>query len=165
MSREFWAVRHPAWVVGGLAIAVAVMTAWLLRAKSGVNTAAVLSLTAGSFSLAAQPTTVMRQNIAYAQAAGLAAGLTAWVRYLIGCWLARREGMLPRRVGRFLNWAYDANLLRMSGTAAQFRHRELQAWLISHTKDHPAQAGQKQENKVLYRAKVKRNPAIPAGPG
>ena len=119
----------------------------------------------GSFSLAAAPTSVMRQNITYALmialtialagglagglaygfavglafglagglavglVAGLVSGLEVWVRYLTGCWLARRKGLLPRRVGRFLDWAYRANLLRMSGTAAQFRHRELQDWL------------------------------------
>ena len=44
MNRGFWAVRRPAWVAGGLAVAVAVMTVWLLQAKSGVNTATVLSL-------------------------------------------------------------------------------------------------------------------------
>jgi len=52
MSREFWALRRPAWVAAGLAIAVVVMTAWLLRAKSGVNTATVLSLTVSILSLA-----------------------------------------------------------------------------------------------------------------
>lgn len=52
MNRGFWAVRRPAWVAGGLAVAVVVMTVWLLRAKSGVNTAAVLSLTVSVLSLA-----------------------------------------------------------------------------------------------------------------
>ena len=59
-------------------------------------------------------------------------GLVVWVRYMLGCWLARRQGLLPRRVGRFLDWAYKAKLLRMSGTAIQFRHRELQEWLSLH---------------------------------
>jgi len=78
-------------------------------------------------------------GLAFELTAGLALGLTGglgfglgiWVRYVIGAWLARRKRLLPRRVGRFLDWAYDANLLRMSGTAAQFRHRELQDWLLS----------------------------------
>jgi hypothetical protein len=124
---------------------------------------------AGNFSLAAEPTTVMRQNITYALVVGLAVGvavglgvgleggspfgpsyglvagltnglaagvavgliggLATWIRYVIGCMLARRKGMLPQRVGQFLDWAYRANLLRMSGTGIQFRHRELQVWL------------------------------------
>jgi hypothetical protein len=114
----------------------------------------------GSFSLAVQPTTVMRQSITYGLAGGLAVGLTAgltiglrfglevWIRYLIGCWIAHQQGKLPRRVGRFLDWAYRANLLRMAGTAAQFRHRELQDWLISATKDPSALTAQKEENKI-----------------
>jgi hypothetical protein len=52
MSRGFWVVRRPVWVVGGLAVAVVVMTVWLLRAKSGGNTATVLSLTVSIVSLA-----------------------------------------------------------------------------------------------------------------
>ena len=72
-------------------------------------------------------------------AVGLAVGLGVWVRYIIGCWLARRQGMLPRRVGQFLDWAYRANLLRMSGIATQFRHRELQAWLLLTAKNTAAQ--------------------------
>lgn len=74
---------------------------------------------------------------------GLAYGLVIWLRYLIGSRLARRKGLLPPRVGRFLDWAYRANLLRMSGTAAQFRHRELQDWLLStrlESSEPPAQA-------------------------
>jgi len=75
-------------------------------------------------------------------AVGMALGLAIWIRYLIGCWLARRKGLLPRRVGRFFNWACRAGLLRMSGTAAQFRHRELQAWLMSQAKDRDTQIAQ-----------------------
>jgi hypothetical protein len=52
MSREFWAGRRPAWVVGGLVVAVVAMTVWLLRAKSGVNIATVLALTVSIVSLA-----------------------------------------------------------------------------------------------------------------
>ncbi|MFH8491299.1 NACHT domain-containing protein [Streptomyces longisporoflavus] len=33
---------------------------------------------------------------------------------------------LPWRLGRFLTWCYDAGLVRVAGTAYQFRHRELQ---------------------------------------
>jgi hypothetical protein len=72
---------------------------------------------------------------ATALALGLAVGLAVWVRYMIGCWLARRKEMLPRRVGQFLDWAYSASLLRMSGTAIQFRHRDLQDWLVPHPPD------------------------------
>ncbi len=83
-------------------------------------------------------------GIVLATALGLAfaltLGLDVWVRYLIGCSVARRRGLLPRRVGRFLDWAYQANLLRMSGTAIQFRHRELQAWLTAPARVSPVPA-------------------------
>jgi hypothetical protein len=40
-----------------------------------------------------------------------------------------RTGQLPIRLGAFLDWAYGAGLLRLSGIAIQFRHREFQEWL------------------------------------
>ncbi|MFD5017146.1 NACHT domain-containing protein [Streptomyces chartreusis] len=43
-----------------------------------------------------------------------------------------RGRILPWRLGAFLNWCYDAGLLRISGIAYQFRHRELQDWLADH---------------------------------
>jgi hypothetical protein len=168
----------PGGLAGGLAVGVTIGLA--VGLTEGV---------AGSFSLAAQPTSIMRQNIAYCLAivlgfglavgsggvllylhaygrttalpngavvgvavgvafgltVALVSGLDAWLRYLIGCWLARRAGMLPRRVGQFLDWAYSANLLRMSGTAVQFRHRELQDWLVRHPGDFPAQTPPEQQ--------------------
>ncbi|MFG3439386.1 NACHT domain-containing protein [Nonomuraea sp. NPDC047897] len=58
----------------------------------------------------------------------------------LGPLLARRylglllsvRGRLPWRLGRFLNRCYDAGLLRVSGIAYQFRHRELQDYLAAH---------------------------------
>ncbi|MBV1855053.1 hypothetical protein [Catellatospora tritici] len=55
--------------------------------------------------------------------------VSLWPSYLIGTWLAARKGRLPRRPARFLDWAYEAGLLRLSGGSIQFRHRELQDWL------------------------------------
>ncbi|MEU4508674.1 NACHT domain-containing protein [Nonomuraea wenchangensis] len=51
-------------------------------------------------------------------------------RYL-GLLLATR-GRLPWRLGRFLHRCYDAGLLRISGIAYQFRHRELRDHLAAH---------------------------------
>ncbi|MFE6942141.1 NACHT domain-containing protein [Streptomyces chartreusis] len=71
-------------------------------------------------------------------ATGIALGLicVTWLqarasrRYLIFlCCTPRR---LPWRLGAFLNWAYEAGLLRISGMAYQYRHRELQDWLTAH---------------------------------
>jgi hypothetical protein len=74
-------------------------------------------------------------GIALGAALGAAFGGTAWIRYMLGCGLARRKGLLPPRVGQFLDWAYRASLLRMSGTATQFRHHELQTWLSGSAPD------------------------------
>ncbi|MDI2129028.1 NACHT domain-containing protein [Yinghuangia seranimata] len=66
-------------------------------------------------------------------AASLVAGLYvltgAGRRYLVFLLCARG---LPWRLGAFLHWSYGAGLLRVSGVAYQFRHRELQAWLAAH---------------------------------
>jgi hypothetical protein len=51
----------------------------------------------------------------------------AWTRYVILLLCAWR--LLPWRFGTFLDWAYRGGLLRISGNAYQFRHRELQEWL------------------------------------
>ncbi|MEU9405828.1 NACHT domain-containing protein [Streptomyces sp. NPDC048281] len=73
-------------------------------------------------------------GLAFGLAYGLAAGLY-WLagagrRYLVFLCCAR--GRLPWHLGAFLNWAYQAGLLRISGVAYQFRHRELQDWLTAH---------------------------------
>ncbi|MFD5635768.1 NACHT domain-containing protein [Streptomyces sp. NPDC127077] len=66
----------------------------------------------------------------------LVIALTLWTfsrsscRYLLALLLA--AGYLPFRLARFLHWAHGAGLLRVSGPAYQFRHREFQEWLIRH---------------------------------
>ncbi|MDQ1024621.1 hypothetical protein QF035_002203 [Streptomyces umbrinus] len=61
---------------------------------------------------------------------GLAGGL-AGTRYIALLLCTRRwsNRWLPWRLGRFLNWCYDAELIRMAGSSYQFRHRELQDYL------------------------------------
>jgi hypothetical protein len=68
---------------------------------------------------------------------GLAVGLVVWlgigavwIRYVIGVLCASARRRLPLRVKSFMTWACDSGLLRVAGTAYQFRHRELQAWLV-----------------------------------
>ncbi|KQX78540.1 hypothetical protein ASD48_35090 [Streptomyces sp. Root1310] len=39
---------------------------------------------------------------------------------------------LPWRLGHFLRWCYRSGLIRVAGTAYQFRHRELQDHLARH---------------------------------
>jgi len=71
---------------------------------------------------------------------GLAGGITLvcnspWPRYAVSCLLLARRGELPLRPATFLDWAYDGGLVRLSGIAVQFRHREFQTWLITHGKE------------------------------
>ena len=51
MSREFWADRRPGWVAAGLVVAIVSLTVWLLRDKSGANTANILALPVAIVSL------------------------------------------------------------------------------------------------------------------
>jgi hypothetical protein len=50
-------------------------------------------------------------------------------RYAVGVALAAAQGKSPWRLGHFLDWAYNAGLLRVAGSAYQFRHDELKTWL------------------------------------
>ncbi|MGY3677625.1 NACHT domain-containing protein [Streptomyces sp. TE33382] len=57
----------------------------------------------------------------------------AGVRYMAFLLCTRRwwsDQPLPWRLGRFLDWCCDAGLIRTAGIAYQFRHRELQDFLI-----------------------------------
>ncbi|MEV0280143.1 NACHT domain-containing protein [Streptomyces sp. NPDC050610] len=70
-------------------------------------------------------------------AIGLAVGLAVTLiraaplrRY--AAFLICTRGKLPWRLGAFLDWCCAAGLMRQSGTAYQFRHRELQQWLTDH---------------------------------
>ena len=54
-----------------------------------------------------------------------------WPRYFIATRALSRRQELPTRPAVFLDWAYDAGLLRLAGVAVQFRHRDLQKHLIA----------------------------------
>ncbi|MFC5203130.1 NACHT domain-containing protein [Streptomyces kaempferi] len=81
-------------------------------------------------------------------AAGLAFGLTFGIvlaitagarassRYAVFLLCSRRR--LPFRLGLFLDWTVTAGLMRYSGPAYQYRHRELQHWLRQHPQPPPA---------------------------
>ncbi|MBQ0850328.1 NACHT domain-containing protein [Streptomyces sp. BH-SS-21] len=62
--------------------------------------------------------------------AGLAAGFSTSRRYAVFLLCSRRR--LPLQLGLFLDWAVTAGLMRYSGPAYQYRHRELQHWLRRH---------------------------------
>jgi hypothetical protein len=66
-------------------------------------------------------------------AKGIADGLCGW-RYL-GLLISTRRWSsrwLPWRLGHFLTWCYDAGLLRIANIGYQFRHGEIQDFLLTH---------------------------------
>ncbi|MES5825482.1 NACHT domain-containing protein [Streptomyces sp. RG80] len=63
-------------------------------------------------------------------ATALLSGAQASRRYAVFLLCSRRH--LPFRLGLFLDWAVTAGLMRYSGPAYQYRHRELQHWLRQH---------------------------------
>ncbi|BEL05675.1 hypothetical protein Q0Z83_038660 [Actinoplanes sichuanensis] len=79
-------------------------------------------------------TTVDPMPAAFAAvAAGAGFGLfgrRSWFRFAIGWGIAVARGRLPLTFTAFLRWAAAAGLLRTSGSAYQFRHLELQQWLL-----------------------------------
>jgi hypothetical protein len=102
-------------------------------------------------SVAARPAEIIRADLAVGLAVGLTPGILGpigWAvfgpalaltigagtgrRYLAFLICSRMTKKLPLRLIAFLNWACTAGLLRMSGTAYQFRHREIQHWLATH---------------------------------
>jgi NACHT domain len=60
------------------------------------------------------------------------AAKSPWPRYLFAVLFLAYQRDLPRRPAVFMNWAYQAGLMRLSGIAVQFRHREFQTWLVTH---------------------------------
>jgi hypothetical protein len=56
------------------------------------------------------------------------AAKSPWPRYLFAVLFLAHQGDLPRRPAVFMNWTYQAGLMRLSGIAVQFRHREFQTW-------------------------------------
>lgn len=64
----------------------------------------------------------------------------SWIRYGLGIFFSAARGRLPWRFKRFCRWACDAGLLRPSGAAYQFRHPEIQAWLLADPKSGESKA-------------------------
>ncbi|MFF3459722.1 hypothetical protein ACFYXH_36585 [Streptomyces sp. NPDC002730] len=69
-------------------------------------------------------------GVTFGLALGLTVGARASRRYAMFLLCSRRR--LPFRLGLFLDWAVTAGLMRYSGPAYQYRHRELQHWLRQH---------------------------------
>ncbi|MFC6085100.1 NACHT domain-containing protein [Sphaerisporangium aureirubrum] len=106
--------------------------------RDGVRTDLVAGVTLAlglqvAAALALEVAVVVVAGLATAVAFGLAFGL-AGLRYVAMLLCARRWNAvwLPWRLGRFLDWAHGAGLMRVAGVAYQFRHRELQDYLAAH---------------------------------
>ncbi|MGH3251511.1 MAG: NACHT domain-containing protein [Trebonia sp.] len=63
--------------------------------------------------------------------AGVSLGARSWLRYMITIGLEARKGRLPWRFETFMDWAYGAGLLRLTGVSYQFRHDKLKISLES----------------------------------
>ena len=74
---------------------------------------------------------------------GLACGIVVtatspWLLYLVTTRSLARGHLLPANPAAFLDWAYNAGLVRLSGIHAQFRHDELRKHLSSRPVTEPA---------------------------
>jgi hypothetical protein len=100
-------------------------------ALAGLEFALVLGPVSGfGFWLASGTELAAGTGFAAGLTAGLAIGAEASRRYLVFLLCSYRR--LPFRLGLFLDWAVTAGLMRYSGPAYQYRHRELQHWLRQH---------------------------------
>jgi NACHT domain len=118
------AIRHPSeLVVQGLRYDfTAGIAQWLTFALAGAI--------AGRLSIGLVP------GVAVGMAFGFFAAASwnddsPWPRYFAATSILARRDQLPKRLERFLDWAYHVNLMRLSGISIQFRHREMQDYLIA----------------------------------
>jgi hypothetical protein len=89
----------------------------LVGVASGVSGATAIGTTYG-----------LAVGVGSALVYGMAIGPVASVRYAVAVTFSALGGRSPLRLHRFLKWASDAGILRVSGVVYQFRHRELQRW-------------------------------------
>ena len=59
----------------------------------------------------------------------LMSGGSPWPQFFVAVWMLGRRGRLPHHTAGFLDWAYAAGLMRISGASIQFRHLRLQEHL------------------------------------
>ncbi|MEU5404400.1 hypothetical protein ABZ348_34545 [Streptomyces sp. NPDC005963] len=121
-------------IVFGLVLGITEEPVTSRRTRAAIRTDALLGLTTGISTGAMVGIAFgIATGITFGLATGIAFGLalsTASRRYLVFLLCSRRR--LPFRLSPFLDWAVGAGLLRNSGAAYQYRHRELQHWLRQH---------------------------------
>lgn len=113
-------------VVGALVAGLAALFAILLVIGLAGGLAVGLAVVPNSGSGVGLPFAVVSLVIGLIFAAN-----SPWLRYMFAAMLLAHRGDLPRRPAVFLDWAYQAGLMRLSGIAVQFRHREFQTWLAN----------------------------------
>ncbi len=141
-------------LAGGLTVGLTVgLTGWLIARLTGEHLSVAAQLYQQEMQRHAQVMQAISQigGFPHEFAVGLTAGLTGgfalglavgaaanagspWLRYLVATRILARRCELPQRPAPFLDWAYDAGLLRLAGISPQFRHRELQEHLTSQPK-------------------------------
>ncbi len=122
----------------GLGIGLGIGLAGEVAAVSSASGLAKQCLATVAFGLVGGLMGGLAVGLVFALAFGLAVGLvgwmpfgngSVWLRYAIAVRAAARHGSLPKRPARFLDWCLHTGLMRMAGTAIQFRHRRLQETL------------------------------------
>jgi hypothetical protein len=134
-------------VMAGLTVLAAWGTIWPEPSRADLRR---LRTRAGRLVLAGWLAFALAGGLAFGLAVGLAGGLTggltagltaglAGLRYVAFLLCTRRWNRrpLPWRLGRFLDWCYDAGLIRVAGIAYQFRHQELQNYLADQDRARP----------------------------
>lgn len=79
------------------------------------------------------PTFALTFGLAVGSSFGIFIGCSSspWPRYAAAVRISARRGLLPRRLACFLDWACEAGLVKISGIAIQFRHQNLQTYLVA----------------------------------
>lgn len=129
LARRPSAVSRPSRLMGqALAFQAVVLTFYALAFSVGF----------GAANLAAYPWlswTAFGDGAVLGLWLGVAIGIgrtcdSAWTLYAIAILILIAYRRFPRRrLGPFLDWAYEAGLFRLSGIAIQFRHHALQDWI------------------------------------
>ncbi|MFF4035961.1 NACHT domain-containing protein [Streptomyces sviceus] len=110
-------------------LATAVAAGLTLDPRTGLS-CGIVGFVSGLVGLTAGITAKLFDGILPRFPTGIAAGFPATRRYLVFLLCSRNR--LPFRLIIFLDWSCDVGLLRRSGPAYQFRHREIQRWLTPH---------------------------------
>ncbi|TCO52629.1 NACHT domain-containing protein [Actinocrispum wychmicini] len=128
----------------GLAVGLALRPSYIRApsdlARQGITHDTVVTVAVGlptglAAGLVIDLATGFAAGLALGPAIGLALRPSPWPRYFVAVLLGRINRTLPPRPARFLDWAYTAGLVRLSGIGIQFRHREFETWLVNQSTD------------------------------